>query len=90
MEQITMLNNDRKKRGKTMGKRERGWNEGLHAKKCRFAIESGTLWFRTAKSRDVSAGPLHCPFAHSLTPLIHSLALHYLLCSRALLRLLLC
>ena len=44
------------------------------------------LWSGTNKNRDVSTGPLAHPFARSLAPLICSLALHYLLCWRALLR----
>ena len=34
----------------------------------------GALWFRAAKSRDVSTGPLARPFAHSLVLLTHFLA----------------
>ena len=30
-------------------------------------------WVRKAKNRDVSAGPLACPFARSLAPLTYSL-----------------
>ena len=44
------------------------------------------LWFRTAKNQDVSTGLLACPFARSLAPLTHLLALHCLLRSRTPLR----
>ena len=44
------------------------------------------LWFKTAMNRDVSTGPLARPFARSLATLTRSLAPHYQLRSRALLR----
>ena len=47
-------------------------------------------WFRTAKNQDVSTGPLACPFARSLAPLTHSLALHCLLCMRPLIHSFIC
>ena len=33
-------------------------------------------WFRTAKNRDLSTGPLACSFARSLAPLTQLFALH--------------
>ena len=47
-----------------------------------------TLWARITKTTDSSTRPLARPFARSLAPLICLLALHYSLCSRALLHLL--
>ena len=44
------------------------------------------LWARTTKNTDWCTGPLACPFARSLAPLTHLLALHYSL--RSLVRLL--
>ena len=37
-------------------------------------MSRGALWFRSAKNRDVSTGPLARPFARSLAPLTRSLA----------------
>ena len=37
-------------------------------------LQPTPLWFRSAKNRDVSTGPLARPFAHSLAPLTRSLA----------------
>ena len=48
------------------------------------------LWFISAKNRDVSTGLLARPFAHSLAPIIRSLAPPCSLHSRALLRSLIC
>ena len=48
------------------------------------------LWARTTKNTDWSTGPLARPFAPTLAPLTCSLALHYLLRSRAPLRSLVC
>ena len=47
-----------------------------------------TLWARITKTTDSSTRPLARPFACSLAPLTCLLALHYSLCSRALLHLL--
>ena len=41
-----------------------------------LSFGAGTQWGRTAKNWDVENGPLTRPFAHSLAPLAHSLALH--------------
>ena len=46
------------------------------------------LWYRTTMNPDVSTGTLTRPFLCSLTPLTHSLALHYSLCLHSLVRLL--
>ena len=51
---------------------------------------SMTLWSKTAKNTDCSAGPLARPFARSLEPLTHSLAPDYSLRSRPPLRSLVC
>ena len=48
--------------------------------------EASARWARKAKNRDVSTGPLACPFARSLAPLTRLLAPHCSLRSRAPLR----
>ena len=48
--------------------------------------KSKTLWCRIIKNTDWSTGPLARPFACSLAPLTHSLALYYSLRLRAPLR----
>ena len=44
-----------------------------HQHRRRRKEETSTQWFRTAKNRDVSTGPLARPFARSLAPLTPSL-----------------
>ena len=46
-----------------------------------YLVRNGRVaqWSETAKSRDVSTGPLARLFAHSLAPLTHLLAPHCLL-----------
>ena len=48
-----------------------------------FFVGGGPLWSGTNENQDVSTGPLACPFACSLAPLIHSLAPDCLLGSRS-------
>ena len=45
--------------------------------------DGAARWSGTSKNQDVSTGPLARPFAHSLSPLTHSLAPPSSLCSRA-------
>ena len=46
-----------------------------------FSLFTPRLWSRITKNTDWSTGPLARPFACSLAPLTHLLALHCLLCS---------
>ena len=39
-------------------------------------VQDNALWFKTAKNRDISTGPLARPFVYSLAPLSHLLAPH--------------
>ena len=58
----------------------------LHDSSSPLVFPSITLWSRSAKNPDCSTGPLACPLACLLAPLIHSLAAPSLLRSTALRR----
>ena len=68
------------------------WDIDLQGRGHLRCVETDILsvapWSGSTKNTDISTGPLACPFARSLAPLTHLLALHYLLRTRALLRLL--
>ena len=67
------------------------WRRGALARHERLiilkmALVTEALWARSTKNPDERTGPLAHPFASSLAPLTCSLAPHYSLCLRTLLR----